>query len=343
MGVLYDCIRQYAEAIKCYERFRAVLKPRADQFAEALAHNSIGVSYQYLKQYEQALYHHEAHLAVSDLPGQYIAMTNIGCIYLLMHRPQQAEHYHKQALAIAVKLGSVSGQTISLANIGNCTSHILKQQTPLHLGSPTHAEVKQRNFVFPPPAQLSPERLASRPRTANSGSSRPRTANSHANLETNEEADTLGPLVSQASQAARRGSQETNEVVEEELGLDLSCLGESLDLTVQERGLVESTTVPSPVRNSQHLSTAKVCLAKHIELGGSSDWAWRQLGHIAAAEGRFDESAEYFGNALKINKGGSYKYSNSDQNQARVHLGISKANSDLEERMRLAAQTMSLS
>jgi len=146
MGVLYDSIRQHREAVECYERFRAVLKPRADQFAEALAHNSIGVSYQYLQEYEKALFHHESHRDVSDLPGQFIALTNMGCVYLKLDKPRHAEHHLKQALAIASQLGSVTGQTIALALIGSVTSHVLTRTTQLHLGgqaspkhrSPTH-------------------------------------------------------------------------------------------------------------------------------------------------------------------------------------------------------------
>jgi hypothetical protein len=84
----------------------------------------------------------------------------------------------------------------------------------------------------------------------------------------------------------------------------------------------------------------KVCLAKHIELGGSSDWAWRQLGHIAAAEGQFDKSAKYFGKALDINSKGPFVYGNAPRAEARVHMGISVANSNLDGAMQAAAQAM---
>ncbi len=72
--------------------------------AEALAHNSIGVSYQYLQEYEKALFHHESHRDVSDLPGQFIALTNMGCVYLKLDKPRHAEHHLKQVLDVCLGL-----------------------------------------------------------------------------------------------------------------------------------------------------------------------------------------------------------------------------------------------
>lgn len=46
MGVLHDNLAQHGKAVKSYKRFRAALQDSDDTFAEALAHNSIGVSYQ---------------------------------------------------------------------------------------------------------------------------------------------------------------------------------------------------------------------------------------------------------------------------------------------------------
>mmetsp|Transcript_11005 Transcript_11005/g.20939 ORF Transcript_11005/g.20939 Transcript_11005/m.20939 type:complete len:690 (-) Transcript_11005:219-2288(-) len=45
MGVVYDNMKEYLKAIECYKAFQTVLEATEDKFADALAHNSIGVSY----------------------------------------------------------------------------------------------------------------------------------------------------------------------------------------------------------------------------------------------------------------------------------------------------------
>ena len=167
MGVLYDNIQQYRKAIECYQRFKHILcgpkvgkvggdindshssagprRPSEDNFAAALAHNSLGVSFQNMgpEYYQQALYHHACHRDIADLPGQFIAYTNMGLIYQLMANQaqreasvpssspssplsslhwkqltEQAAYNHQQALRCGIQMSSLAGQNIAIGNLG---------------------------------------------------------------------------------------------------------------------------------------------------------------------------------------------------------------------------------
>lgn len=167
MGVLWDNARQHLRAVACYQRFEEILcggggnggaqggrtararsaslRTAEDAFAESLAHNSIGVSYQNLGDgyYEQALYHHALHRDIADTPGQLIAYTNMGLIYQLMATSaaadaaagdshgvhgeggvesktltEHAAYHHQQALRCAIRMGSLAGQNIAIGNLG---------------------------------------------------------------------------------------------------------------------------------------------------------------------------------------------------------------------------------
>ncbi len=48
----------------------------------------------------------------------------------------------------------------------------------------------------------------------------------------------------------------------------------------------------------------------------------------------------YFGKALDLNERARFRYQNEDKKQARVHMGISIANSQLDDHMRSAAAAM---
>lgn len=119
MGVLWDNIGEYGSAIECYEQFRKILNSAEDdKFAESLAQNSIGVSYQYMKSYEIAIYHHTLHRDITDISGQFIAYTNLGIIYNILNNTEQAALNHQHALRCAIQMSSLTAQSISIGNLG---------------------------------------------------------------------------------------------------------------------------------------------------------------------------------------------------------------------------------
>lgn len=121
MGVLYDNLRKFKMAIDCYLQFLEILKFTQDTFMEALGHNSIGVSYFKLgtQYYDRALFHHARHSDIADVPGQFIAYSNMGLIYYHMKQFANAADQHKQALKCAITMSSVTGQSIAIGNLGN--------------------------------------------------------------------------------------------------------------------------------------------------------------------------------------------------------------------------------
>jgi tetratricopeptide (TPR) repeat protein len=185
MGVLYDNIAEHAKAIECYRRFKDILcapreaalraaaayddqqqHPNAgylrtaeEQFAEALAHNAMGISSQLLDTdagYRAALFHHARHRDLADLPGSFVAHTNLGLVYQLMasvceternsssggtasHNEdgyeqqghgldsltdkqraltEQAAFAHQAALRAALAMSSLAAQNIAIGNLG---------------------------------------------------------------------------------------------------------------------------------------------------------------------------------------------------------------------------------
>jgi tetratricopeptide (TPR) repeat protein len=128
MGVLYDNIQEHARAIKCYERFLGVLQGASDQFAEALAHNCIGVSMQLRgpRWYKHALFHHGRHLQLAlDYSGQFIARTNIGLLHNTKYLDNTSEAHasHEHALRCAEAMQSEAARSIALGNLGLTALH----------------------------------------------------------------------------------------------------------------------------------------------------------------------------------------------------------------------------
>lgn len=120
MGVLYDNNRDFLKAIQCYQAFQQVLVSSEDKFAQALAFNSIGVALMnlggdYLK---QSIHYHEQHRELADVPGKFIAFTNLGLVYQLLSDNQQAAVNHQHALRCAIRMSSVAGQSVAIGNLG---------------------------------------------------------------------------------------------------------------------------------------------------------------------------------------------------------------------------------
>lgn len=121
MGVLYDSNREYLKAVECYEAFKDVLVATEDKFAQALAHNSIGVSYMNLGgpgSIEAAIEHHKRHRDLADIPGKFIAFTNLGLLYNRIGDFKAAAVHHQHALRCAIRMSSVAGQSVAIGNLG---------------------------------------------------------------------------------------------------------------------------------------------------------------------------------------------------------------------------------
>lgn len=93
-GVLHDNMGEAGPALKCYKDLLRVSLETGDVVGEALACNCIGVTLQNqgTAKLEEALKYHQQHLAVADVPGKFIAHSNLGLAYQVHapKRPRQA-------------------------------------------------------------------------------------------------------------------------------------------------------------------------------------------------------------------------------------------------------------
>lgn len=79
-GVLHDNMGDVSAALRCYKDLLRASLETGDVVGEALACNCIGVTLQMQgpAKLAEALTYHQQHLAVADVPGKFIAHSNLG-------------------------------------------------------------------------------------------------------------------------------------------------------------------------------------------------------------------------------------------------------------------------
>jgi DNA-binding SARP family transcriptional activator/tetratricopeptide (TPR) repeat protein len=100
----------------------AVARRSGDPAAEAYAHRDLGVAYERLGRYDEALESLDAGLTIfrriGDLSGQARSLNSIGVIHHRQGRYPKALRRHQEALAIHRRLGDRNGAARSLNNLG---------------------------------------------------------------------------------------------------------------------------------------------------------------------------------------------------------------------------------
>lgn len=87
MGVLYDNMGKYKQALNYYRQFLAICKSIGDTHGEALAYNCLGVDFQMLGDlgeegmYQKAIEAHSKHRDLADNAGKFIAHVNLGIVF----------------------------------------------------------------------------------------------------------------------------------------------------------------------------------------------------------------------------------------------------------------------
>ena len=66
----------------------------------------------------RAIQYHQTHFDVTDEGGQFVAATNLGLCYGLLGDFGVATAQHQEALRVAIRLQSFSGQSIAVGNLG---------------------------------------------------------------------------------------------------------------------------------------------------------------------------------------------------------------------------------
>lgn len=120
LRVIYDNLGEYLKAVGCYKSFSKALTGEHDNFAHALAHCSIGVSYFMLgaAYSEKARYHFQEMTVVADVYGKFVAHSNLGLLSLYTGDGESAVNYHQHAYKYAVDMGSVPAQCVASGNLG---------------------------------------------------------------------------------------------------------------------------------------------------------------------------------------------------------------------------------
>jgi len=139
MAISHDNMEQYAEAVEAYKKFLAVCQKVGDPVVEGLACNCLGVDYMYLacplsqgSPFEscktlsedarlmllKATECHQRHLEVADEGGKFVAASNLGLSFGLLGDFAVATQHHQEALRIAIRLQSYSGQGVAVGNLG---------------------------------------------------------------------------------------------------------------------------------------------------------------------------------------------------------------------------------
>lgn len=119
-GVLHDNAGEAGQALRCYKDLLRTSLETGDVVSEALACNCIGVTLQMqgVHKVEEALKYHLQHLAAADVPGKFIAHSNIGLAYQALGEMEEAATNHQQALRYAIRMSSLAGESLACGHLG---------------------------------------------------------------------------------------------------------------------------------------------------------------------------------------------------------------------------------
>jgi tetratricopeptide (TPR) repeat protein/transcriptional regulator with XRE-family HTH domain len=123
LGLAHLDLRQYKEALDCYQHALHICQEIDDPWGEAIALLALGRAYLYLGQYEEALGYSQHALRIcqeSDDPwGQTRALINIGTIHRKLHCFEDALGYFQRTLDVVRPIRHHSGEAMALHNLGD--------------------------------------------------------------------------------------------------------------------------------------------------------------------------------------------------------------------------------
>jgi len=119
--VLLDNAGQRVKAKESYKRMLVAAQACTDEAVQrtalSVAHNRLGVTLQALGDHEQASVHHEAHRALADAPGAFVAHLNLGLSFVSLERYDEASSHLREALRSAIRSGSMHGEAVACGNL----------------------------------------------------------------------------------------------------------------------------------------------------------------------------------------------------------------------------------
>ncbi|MEG4515897.1 MULTISPECIES: tetratricopeptide repeat protein [unclassified Microcoleus] len=122
-GRIQYYISQFIVAFQCWQQCLIIYQGIQDQEGEANSLGRLGLAYDSLGEYEQAIYFHQKHLDISreikDRTGEAISLGNLGNAYHSLGQYERAIDFQEQSLAIKREIYDRSGEAASLGNLGN--------------------------------------------------------------------------------------------------------------------------------------------------------------------------------------------------------------------------------
>jgi tetratricopeptide (TPR) repeat protein len=139
VGVTYDNMGKYEDAVKGYSKFLKLSKEIDDKVGECLAYNCMGMckmnsatppnestpyesgvelTEEQVNFINSAVKYHQMHLESSDDGGRFVANSNLGLCAGLLEDFATAAKYHQDALRIAIRMQSFAGQSVAVGNLG---------------------------------------------------------------------------------------------------------------------------------------------------------------------------------------------------------------------------------
>jgi len=136
IGINQDNMGRFQEGVDYYKKFLHAVDKMSDRSLKGLGFNYLGVNYFIMAfpgnepspsstasdlhagHLRTSISFHERHLQNTDEGGAFVAHTNIGLCYSALEDVAAATEHHQEALRIAIRLQSYSGQAIAVGNLG---------------------------------------------------------------------------------------------------------------------------------------------------------------------------------------------------------------------------------
>lgn len=122
IGVLYDNVADYTNAVKAYDKYLALCMHNQDQEGQATAYNHLGVSYQLMdgtKHHPQAIACHKRHRKSTANPrSRVIALCNEGLAHRETGDIEKAMEYHRRAVEQSLGTDDEEGESLARGALG---------------------------------------------------------------------------------------------------------------------------------------------------------------------------------------------------------------------------------
>ncbi|MGK7883903.1 MAG: tetratricopeptide repeat protein [Crocosphaera sp.] len=123
LGIIYEYLAKYQEAIEYNQQSLAIFKEIRDRHGEATSYKNLGNAYYCLGQYQQAREYYQQSLAITreigDRNGEVSSYIGLGYAYYCLGKYQQGIEYDQQSLAISREIGDRKGEANSYIGLGN--------------------------------------------------------------------------------------------------------------------------------------------------------------------------------------------------------------------------------